>query len=60
MLAAGAQLTGKRIGAGQLWMGRPAKYLRDLEPEAIAANQAGVQAYVVNGRLHAKALGLTP
>ncbi|TCU59391.1 carbonic anhydrase/acetyltransferase-like protein (isoleucine patch superfamily) [Novosphingobium sp. PhB57] len=60
MLAAGAQLTGKRIGAGQLWMGRPAKYLRDLEPEAIAANQAGVQGYVVNGRLHAKALGLTP
>lgn len=57
MLAAGSQLTGKRIGAGQLWMGRPAKYLRDLDDEAVAANQAGVKAYVRNGRMHAEALG---
>lgn len=59
MLAAGAQLTGKRIGARQLWMGRPAKYLRDLDDAAIVANQASVRGYVVNGRLHAEALGLT-
>ncbi|SFF78306.1 Carbonic anhydrase or acetyltransferase, isoleucine patch superfamily [Novosphingobium sp. CF614] len=58
MLAAGAQLTGKRIGARQLWMGRPAKYARDLDDAAVAANQAGVKNYVINGRLHAEALGL--
>ncbi|EIZ81103.1 transferase [Novosphingobium sp. Rr 2-17] len=57
MLAAGAQLTGKRIGARQLWIGRPAKYLRDLDDGAIAANQEGVRHYVENGRLHAQALG---
>lgn len=57
MLAAGAMLTGKRIGARQLWMGRPAKYLRDLDEAAIAGNQAGVQGYVINGRMHAGALG---
>ncbi|MGF7154058.1 gamma carbonic anhydrase family protein [Novosphingobium gossypii] len=58
MLAAGAQLTGKRIGARQLWMGRPAKYLRDLDDAAVAANRAGVHGYVLNGRRHAEALGL--
>lgn len=58
MLAAGAQLTGKRIAARQLWIGRPAKYLRDLDDAAITANQAGVAGYVVNGRMHASALGL--
>ncbi|WP_374410168.1 gamma carbonic anhydrase family protein [Novosphingobium colocasiae] len=59
MLAAGAQLTGKRIGARQLWMGRPAKYARDLDDAAVAANQAGVAGYVRNARAHAEALGLT-
>ncbi|HKT85998.1 MAG TPA: gamma carbonic anhydrase family protein [Novosphingobium sp.] len=58
MLAAGAMLTGKRIGARQLWIGRPAKYVRDLDEEAIGSNQAGVKMYVENGRLHAEALGL--
>ncbi|MCJ2184259.1 gamma carbonic anhydrase family protein [Novosphingobium sp. 1949] len=58
MLAAGAQLTGKRIGAGQLWMGRPAKYVRDLDQAALAANRAGVAGYVRNGQAHAEALGL--
>jgi len=57
MLAAGAMLTaGKEIGARQLWVGRPAKYLRDLDDEAIAANQAGVRNYVLNGRAHRQAL----
>ncbi|GGZ04929.1 gamma carbonic anhydrase family protein [Novosphingobium colocasiae] len=59
MLAAGAQLTGKRIGARQLWMGRPAKYARDLDDATVAANQAGVAGYVRNARAHAEALGLT-
>ncbi|WP_067735288.1 gamma carbonic anhydrase family protein [Novosphingobium naphthalenivorans] len=58
MLAAGAMLTGKRIGAGQLWIGRPAKYLRDLDESAIAANRTNVAGYVLNGRAHAEALGV--
>lgn len=59
MLAAGAQLTGKRIASRQLWMGRPAKHVRDLDDAAVAANQAGVAGYVKNARAHAEALGLT-
>ena len=58
MLAAGAQLTGKRIGARELWIGRPAKLLRMLDDAALAANRAGVESYVANGRRHARALGL--
>lgn len=58
MLAAGAMLTsGKVIKSGQLWAGRPAKYLRDLTPEEIIANQAGVRRYVRHGRRHAALLG---
>ncbi|HJQ17391.1 MAG TPA: gamma carbonic anhydrase family protein [Allosphingosinicella sp.] len=53
MLAAGAMLTaGKRIGARQLWVGRPARYLRDLSDEEVAANRAGVAGYVENARAH--------
>ena len=34
MVAAGAMLTGgKRVKAGELWAGSPAKYLRPLKPE---------------------------
>lgn len=59
MLAAGGMLTpDKVIGARQLWVGRPAKHLRDLDDEAIARNQAGVEGYVLNGRNHRQALGL--
>ncbi|MET1756935.1 gamma carbonic anhydrase family protein [Novosphingobium sp. RD2P27] len=58
MLAAGAMLTaGKTIGERELWMGRPAKYARDLDEETVAANLAGTLRYVTNGRLHADALG---
>lgn len=57
MLAAGAMLTqGKIIESRQLWGGRPAKYMRDLTDDALADMQAGVQGYVINGRLHAAAL----
>lgn len=56
MLAGGAMLTGKRIGAGQLWMGRPAKFARDLDEATKAANQAGVRGYVQNAKDHAAAL----
>lgn len=57
MLAAGAMLTpGKRIPAGQMWAGRPAKYVRDLTPAEIAGNQAGVGHYVALARAHAEAV----
>ncbi|HYI40887.1 MAG TPA: gamma carbonic anhydrase family protein [Allosphingosinicella sp.] len=58
MLAAGALLTpGRRIPAGQLWAGRPAKYVRDLGEEEIVGQQAGVAHYVALARLHAAAVG---
>jgi carbonic anhydrase/acetyltransferase-like protein (isoleucine patch superfamily) len=57
MLAAGAMLTpGRRILAGQLWAGRPAKYLRDLSPEEQAMNLAGLFHYVELARRHREAL----
>ena len=57
MLAAGAMLTpGKRIPAGQLWAGRPAKYVRDLSEEELAGQQAGVAHYVALAKLHAAAI----
>ncbi len=57
MLAAGAMLIpGRRIPAGQLWAGRPAKYLRDLTPEEQAANLAGVFHYVELAKRHRAAL----
>ena len=60
MLAAGAMLTaGKRIETGQLWIGRPAKYARDLDDAAMAGNRLGVDMYVENGRAHKAALGLS-
>jgi gamma-carbonic anhydrase len=57
MLAAGAMLTpGKVIGAGELWMGRPARKLRDLSAEEIAGNRAGVAHYVGLAKAHKAAL----
>ena len=51
MLAAGAMLTpGKRIPAGQLWAGRPARYVRDLTPEELAGHCMGVAHYVELGQ----------
>ena len=56
MLAAGAMLTpGRRIPAGQLWAGRPAKYVRDLSLEEQAMNLAGVLHYVELARRHREA-----
>lgn len=46
MLAAGSLLTpGKRIPAGQLWAGRPARYVRDLTPEETAHHAAASRHY---------------
>ena len=59
MLAAGAMLTpGKRILSGQLWAGRPAKYVRDLTPQELAGQQQGVRHYVELAKAHAEALKL--
>jgi len=60
MLAAGALLTpGKRIGARQLWSGRPATFMRDLTEAALADMQLGVAHYVANAKAHALANGAT-
>ncbi|HEY0044385.1 MAG TPA: gamma carbonic anhydrase family protein [Allosphingosinicella sp.] len=57
MLAAGAMLTpGKRIPAGQLWAGRPAKYVRDLSAEEMAGNLTGVFHYVELAQAHQAAV----
>ena len=57
MLAAGAMLTqGKVIKSRQMWLGRPAAYVRDLTDAALEDMRAGVAGYVINGRLHAEAL----
>jgi carbonic anhydrase/acetyltransferase-like protein (isoleucine patch superfamily) len=57
MLAAGALLTqGKRIPSGQLWAGRPAKYIRDLTEADLAGMRMGVAHYVSLAKLHKAAL----
>jgi gamma-carbonic anhydrase len=46
MLAAGALLTpGKTVPSGELWAGRPAKFLRRLTAGEIAGNRAGAAGY---------------
>jgi carbonic anhydrase/acetyltransferase-like protein (isoleucine patch superfamily) len=57
MLAAGAMLTpGKRVLSGQLWAGRPAKYLRDLTEADLAGMRAGAAHYVALAKRHLAAL----
>jgi carbonic anhydrase/acetyltransferase-like protein (isoleucine patch superfamily) len=57
MLAAGAMLTpGKTLPARQLWSGRPAKFMRELDDEAISNMQRGVKGYVHEAALHSAAL----
>ena len=57
MLAAGGMLTpGKRIPSGQLWAGQPARYVRDLTPQELVGQQAGVAHYVALAKAHSAAL----
>ncbi len=57
MLGAGALLPeGRTISKKELWVGSPAKKLRDLDDAAVAGLQLGVAHYVENGRAHKKAL----
>jgi carbonic anhydrase/acetyltransferase-like protein (isoleucine patch superfamily) len=53
MLAAGAMLTpGKRIPSGQLWAGRPAKFVRELTLSELRTMAEGVRKYVDLGKRH--------
>jgi carbonic anhydrase/acetyltransferase-like protein (isoleucine patch superfamily) len=57
MLGAGAMLTsGKAIGPRELWVGRPAKPVRELPDSALADMRHGVDHYVENACAHAAAL----
>ncbi len=57
MLAAGGLLTpGKRIPAGELWAGTPARYVRVLTPDQQAANRAGALGYAALAQAHRAAL----
>ncbi|WP_296675215.1 gamma carbonic anhydrase family protein [Novosphingobium sp.] len=61
MLAAGAMLTeGKVMEPRQLWGGRPARFMRELDDVAIMGMRMGTAHYVENGQHHAAAItGLT-
>ncbi len=57
MLAAGAMLTeGKVMGPRELWGGRPARKMRDLDDAAIMGMRMGVAHYAENAQHHAAAL----
>lgn len=59
MLAAGALLTpGKRVPKGQLWAGRPAKYMRDLTQEELDYIKWSAPHYVELGREHKSNIGV--
>lgn len=55
MFAAGAMLTpGKKILAGEMWGGRPAKKMRDLTEQQQAVNTLGAAGYAMLAQSHAK------
>ncbi|MBT5073932.1 MAG: gamma carbonic anhydrase family protein [Kordiimonadaceae bacterium] len=55
MLAAGSLLSpGKIVGEGEMWMGRPAKYNRDLDESAYKALAKGAKKYVVTADTYLK------
>jgi gamma-carbonic anhydrase len=57
MLAAGALLTrGKVIRARQLWIGRPAKYVRDLTEQEVEEQRMSVAGYVELAERYLRAL----
>ena len=57
MLAAGALLTpGKNIRSGQLWAGRPAKFMRDLTSAEEIGNKMAVAHYQALASRHREAL----
>lgn len=57
MLAAGAMLTERKVmGPRELWAGRPAAKLRELNDAAIAGMRMGTAHYVENAKAHAAAV----
>jgi gamma-carbonic anhydrase len=59
MLGAGALLPeGKTMGPRELWVGRPAKLIRELPDAALADMQLGVAHYVENGQAHMRAISV--
>lgn len=57
MLAAGAMLTeGKVMGPRELWGGRPARLMRELDDAAIMGMRLGVMHYAQNAKDHAAAI----
>lgn len=59
MLAAGSLLPpGKVIGRGELWMGRPARFVRKLAAEEIAAHREAPKGYAELAGLHADSLAV--
>ena len=57
MLAAGAMLTETKVmGPRELWGGRPARKMRDLDDAAVAGMQLGVAHYAENAKHHAAAI----
>ncbi len=58
MVAAGAMLTpGKAVPSFQMWGGRPAKFMRDLDENWAVMNSLAVTHYVQNGQAHKAASG---
>ncbi|WP_394269173.1 gamma carbonic anhydrase family protein [Qipengyuania sp.] len=58
MLAAGAMLTERKVmGPRELWGGRPARPMRQLDDAAVAGMRLGAAHYVENARRHAAAMG---
>lgn len=58
MLAAGSLLTpGKRLGAGELWAGRPARFVRKLSAEEQAYNAGGAAHYAAAAGLYTAEYG---
>jgi carbonic anhydrase/acetyltransferase-like protein (isoleucine patch superfamily) len=57
MLAAGAMLTERKVmGERELWAGRPAVKLKELDDAAIAGMRVGVMHYAENAKAHAAAV----
>jgi carbonic anhydrase/acetyltransferase-like protein (isoleucine patch superfamily) len=57
MLGAGALLTaGKTVRSRQLWAGRPARYLRDLDDGAVADMLEGTRRYAERAQAYRQAL----
>lgn len=58
MLGAGALLSpGKMVRTRELWLGRPAKFVRLLSDEEVARNRAGAAGYVELAARHRASLG---